>query len=147
LAVKEQMSQIWMLLSLVCEALVILSCTVILKMEEDTEYSYAYREKLKKCFPRCTTISGWKWTMVGHYSVAKCEMGAMNASKFCTSQEWLYIWSSVHAYTPRSSWNQNFNTMEPYWSQHNSLTTWDVAQEYSSVTFISFCFHSSEKNL
>jgi hypothetical protein len=56
--------------------------------------------------------------------------------KFCTSQNWVHIW---HKGVQLKSRLHNNGT----WSDTAWLPTFSVsAQEYSSATFVSLCFHS-----
>jgi hypothetical protein len=60
---------------------------------------------------------------------------------FCASRNWVYAWSNVYVYKMQSSWNPNFNTLKPDRPQHALPAACVIAQQYSSATHISFCFH------
>ena len=41
---------------------------------------------------------------------------------FRTSQNWVYIWSTIRVHTRNSTWNQNSNTVQPHWPWHDCPT-------------------------
>ena len=55
-------------------------------------------------------------------------------------RNWVYTWKTERARRGEHSWKLNPNTQEPDLPQHDSLTVCVIAQEYSSATFVSFCF-------
>ena len=54
--------------------------------------------------------------------------------KFCTSWNWVYIWSAVlNVYTVEFSWNPNSKTLEPDQPKHDHPTTCVITQHYSAI--------------
>ena len=61
---------------------------------------------------------------------------------FSWSRNWVYVWSTIYVYTRKSSWNPNSSTLEPDRPQYDHPDAGVIAQQYSSATFVSVCFHS-----
>jgi hypothetical protein len=50
--------------------------------------------------------------------------------------------STVCVCTRQSSWKPSSSTLEPDRPQHDRPAAYVIAQQYSSATFVSLCFHS-----
>ena len=60
---------------------------------------------------------------------------------FCARRISVFVWSNIYVNTRESSSNPNSNTLHPDSPQSDRLASCDIAQQYSSDTFLSFPFH------
>ena len=63
-------------------------------------------------------------------------------SPTCASRNWVYLWSNIYVYIRQYSWNSNSNTPQLDRPQPDRPTACVIAQQYSSVAFVSLHFHS-----
>lgn len=93
-----------------------------------TEVTKDYQDSSSFIAELCTTF--WKWLewmkcplfSFVHTLLDLCSSYVLEGLvqiKFCTSQNWVCIWSTICVYTSESSWSSSSNSLEPI--SHSSL--------------------------
>jgi len=84
--------------------------------------------------------AGLSFSAVAWLTYLTCAV-VMSWAEICASWKWACIRSNIYAFAKESSWNANSDMMVLDRPQHYCFAACVVAQQYSSTTFVSLCFH------
>jgi hypothetical protein len=65
---------------------------------------------------------------------------------FCSSWNWVYVWSTVHLHEWKSDWNPKSDTPDLDRPQHDDSAACVITQQYSSTTFIPLPYNHFESS-
>jgi hypothetical protein len=92
-----------------------------------------------------------RWQLCGLPTWRNSAFRESGAIELCPRRNWLCVCvcvcPSVAVQTGKSRWNSKSSTLELQWAQHDRPAACVIAQQYSSVTFVSLRFYSRKEKL
>jgi len=88
----------------------------------------------------CFKQAAFSLSSVAWFAYLTCAV-VMSWVEICERWKWACNRSNISAFAKESSWNANSDMVVLDQQQHDCFAVCVVAQQYSSTTFVSLCFH------